>query len=169
MATKAQRDKEEKARTVPADVREEVWNDFVAFLKKGGHNVTETRHIILRAVLGRGDHFRADQLAAQLITGPNRVSRGSVYRTLALLVEAVIVRMVRDAEARVHYEHVINRAAHEHMICDGCATFIEFDPGEIASLIENVSKRHRFRPRAYRLVIHGHCEKCEKERAKVSL
>ena len=139
---------------------EQVWERFVAFLKKGGNNVTETRHIILKAVLSRSDHFRADQLVAQLTSGPERVSRGSVYRTLALLTEAGIVRTLRNGEAHVHYEHTIDRGSHEHMICDGCGRFIEFEPEEIAALIDRVCDKKRFMPREYRLVIYGHCQRC---------
>jgi Fur family ferric uptake transcriptional regulator len=145
---------------LPANLRQQVWVNFVAFLKKGGHNVTGTRHIILDTVLQRSDHFRADQLAAQLTSGPNRVSRGSVYRTLALLTEAGIIRTLRDGGAHVHYEHVIDRAKHEHMICDSCGKFIEFDPGEISVLIDRACDHHRFIPRAYRIVIYGRCEPC---------
>lgn len=148
---------------VPEKVREEVWQDFVAFLKKGGHNITETRRIILNAVLDRDDHFRADQLAAQLISGPNRVSRGSVYRTLALLSDAGIVQTLRDGDAHVHYEHVIDRAMHEHMICDQCGKFIEFESSQVEPLVREVCETHGFTPRVYRLVVHGHCDSCEYE------
>jgi len=173
MATVLVETVEKKAKTqeapstgVSAEVRDEVWKNFVAFLKKGGHNITETRRIILDAVLGREDHFRADQLAAQLATGPQRVSRGSVYRTLALLAEAGIVRTVRNGEAHVHYEHVIDRAIHEHMVCDRCGRFVEFDPDEIMMLIDRVCDRHKFQPRMYRLVIYGLCEACRGAGAK---
>lgn len=145
---------------LPETEREKVWERFVAFLKKGGHNVTETRRIILNAVLSRSDHFRADQLAAQLTSGPERVSRGSVYRTLALLSEAGIVRSIRDGDAHAHYEHVIDRTLHEHMVCDQCGKFVEFDPDEISILIDRVCDRHRFLPRMYHLVIYGRCEGC---------
>ena len=154
---------------LPEAMRQQVWERFVSFLKKGGHNVTETRHIILNAVLARSDHFRADQLAAQLTSGPNRVSRGSVYRTLALLTDAGIVRTLRDGEAHIHYEHVIDRASHEHMICDSCGKFIEFDPGEISVLIDQVCDRHRFLPRAYRLLIYGRCEPCRAKESNAPL
>ena len=38
---------------LPEETRHRVWQNFVSFLKRRGHNVTETRRIILDSVLRR--------------------------------------------------------------------------------------------------------------------
>ena len=64
---------------------DEAWPLFVDFLKKKQARVTQARKIVLTQVFSRHDHFCADDLAAELTSGPNHVSRGTVYRTLALM------------------------------------------------------------------------------------
>ena len=127
-----------------AEVREsvdEAWPLFVDFLKNKQARVTQARKIVLTQVFSRHDHFCADDLAAQLSSGPNHVSRGTVYRTLALMEEAGFVRVIRDTDVHAHYEHIFNHPNHEHMICDGCGDFIEFSDDRIAGLGRRQERR----------------------------
>ncbi len=138
----------------------EAWSLFRSFLKDRGDRITETRRIVLNRVLERDDHFQADDLAADLSRGPNRVSRGTVYRTLALLVRAGLVREIRDHDIHVHYEPIFGRQHHEHMICDKCGQFLEFSDHEIGLHIEQACRDHKFQQRNHRVVIFGLCKKC---------
>ena len=146
-----------------AEVREsvdEAWPLFVDFLKNKQARVTQARKIVLTQVFSRHDHFCADDLAAQLSSGPNHVSRGTVYRTLALMEEAGFVRVIRDTDVHAHYEHIFNHPNHEHMICDGCGDFIEFSDDRIAGLVAEACKQKNFVERTHRIVAFGTCEKC---------
>ncbi len=139
---------------------EAVWNGFVAFLRQRGDRVTPARRIVLERVLQRHDHFRADQLAADLATGPERISRGTIYRTLALLHEAGIVREVRDGDMHVHYEHVPGHMHHEHLVCDRCGRFIEFTDSVIDEHLRSVCERLRFHQTSHRVTVFGICQRC---------
>lgn len=148
------------------EVREsvdEAWPLFVDFLKKKQARVTQARRIVLTQVFSRHDHFCADDLASELSSGPNHVSRGTVYRTLALMEEAGFVRVIRDTDVHAHYEHTFNHPNHEHMICDRCGEFIEFSDETLAKLIASASKRHDFQERTHRIVVFGMCEKCRRQ------
>ena len=150
-------------RELAAEVREsvdEAWPLFVDFLKNKQARVTQARKIALTQVFSRHDHFCADDLAAQLSSGPNHVSRGTVYRTLALMEEAGFVRVIRDTDVHAHYEHIFNHPNHEHMICDGCGDFIEFSDDRIAGLVAEACKQKNFAERTHRIVVFGTCEKC---------
>ncbi len=150
-------------RELAAEVREsvdEAWPLFVDFLKSKQARVTQARRIVLTQVFSRHDHFCADDLAAQLSSGPNHVSRGTVYRTLALMEEAGFVRVIRDTDVHAHYEHIFNHPKHEHMICDGCGEFIEFSDDRIAELVAEACKQKNFAERTHRIVVFGTCEKC---------
>ncbi|MDZ8117886.1 Fur family transcriptional regulator [Pontiella agarivorans] len=149
---------------LPEEVRqsvEEAWPLFVEFLKKKDARVTQARKIVLTQVFSRHDHFCADDLAAELSSGMNHVSRGTVYRTLALMEEAGLVRVIRDTDVHAHYEHTFNHPHHEHMICDKCGQFIEFADDEIMVLIEQACKEHEFEERNHRIVIFGTCAACK--------
>ncbi|QBG46174.1 transcriptional repressor [Verrucomicrobia bacterium S94] len=148
---------------LPEEVRqsvEEAWPLFVEFLKKKDARVTQARKIVLTQVFSRHDHFCADDLAAELSSGMNHVSRGTVYRTLALMEEAGLVRVIRDTDVHAHYEHTFNHPHHEHMICDKCGQFIEFADDEIMVLIEKACKEYEFEERNHRIVIFGTCKEC---------
>jgi Fur family ferric uptake transcriptional regulator len=148
---------------MPEEVRqsvEEAWPLFVEFLKKKDARVTQARKIVLTQVFSRHDHFCADDLAAELSSGMNHVSRGTVYRTLALMEEAGLVRVIRDTDVHAHYEHTFNHPQHEHMICDKCGQFIEFSDERITSLVEKACRAHGFAERTHRIVVFGTCAEC---------
>ncbi|VGO21249.1 Fur family transcriptional regulator [Pontiella sulfatireligans] len=151
---------------LPEEVRqsvEEAWPLFVDFLKKKDARVTQARKIVLTQVFSRHDHFCADDLAAQLSSGLNHVSRGTVYRTLALMEEAGLVRVIRDTDVHAHYEHTFNHPHHEHMICDKCGDFIEFSDEKIMELITEACKEKGFVERNHRIVVFGSCKSCADE------
>jgi Fur family ferric uptake transcriptional regulator len=140
---------------------EEAWPLFVEFLKKKDARVTQARKIVLTQVFSRHDHFCADDLAAKLSSGPNHVSRGTVYRTLALMEEAGLVRVIRDTDVHAHYEHTFNHPHHEHMICDKCGEFIEFSDEKLMELVAEACKEKGFEERTHRIVVFGTCSTCQ--------
>ncbi len=151
------------------DLEEEIqqsielaWPLFVNFLKKKKARVTQTRKIVLTQVFSRHDHFCADDLAAELSSGVNHVSRGTVYHTLALMEEAGFVRVIRDTDVHAHYEHTFNHPTHEHMICDTCGKFIEFSDDSFAKIIAKSCKANNFSERTHRIVVLGTCGTCQK-------
>ena len=159
-------DKIPKGQDLEEEIRQsvdEAWPMFVNFLKNKQARVTQARRIVLTQVFSRHDHFCADDLAAELSSGPNHVSRGTVYRTLALMEEAGFVRVIRDTDVHAHYEHTFNHPIHEHMICDQCGDFIEFSEDTLDELIAKSCKEHNFAERTHRIVVFGVCEKCQEK------
>ena len=138
----------------------EAWPLFVEFLKKKEARITQARKIVLTQVFLRHDHFCADDLAAELASGMNHVSRGTVYRTLALMEEAGLVRVIRDTDVHAHYEHTFNHPHHEHMICDQCGQFIEFSDDRIAEIVRDSCQKMDFSERTHRIVVFGTCAIC---------
>ncbi len=151
-------------RATGANAEESVLADagdrLAAFLKKRGERVTRPRQVVLRHVLMRRDHFRADQLAAELTQAADKVSRGTVYRTLALMEEAGLVRTLRDGGAHRHYECIHGNPEHDHMVCRECGKFIEFHDSRIRKRIENACREHDFRQTDHKLVVFGTCKTC---------
>lgn len=139
-----------------------AWIQFAAFLKGRGARVTRARRRVLEQAFTRHDHFRADDIAADLARGPGRVSRGTVYRTLALLVESGLVREIRGSQMHAHYEHVLGHAPHEHLVCDRCGAFIEFADAALGPYIDRVCRGLGFERREHHLFIRGTCEACRR-------
>lgn len=137
---------------------EEAWPLFVDFLKSKASRITQARRIVFDRVFARHDHFRADDLAGELASGPDHVSRGTVYRTLDLMTEAGFVQKIRDQDVHAHYEHIYGHGQHHHLICENSGTFIEFSSPAIDQEIRRICKEHRFKERFHRIVVFGSSE-----------
>ncbi|MFA5689755.1 MAG: transcriptional repressor [Kiritimatiellales bacterium] len=133
----------------------EAWPLFVEFLKQKGSRITQARRIVFNRVFARHDHFRADDLAAELASGPDHVSRGTVYRTLDLMVEAGFVQKIRDRDVHAHYEHIYGHGPHHHLICEETGEFIEFVSDTIIKEIDRICKERGFKQHSHRLVVFG--------------
>lgn len=141
-----------------------MWSEFVGFLRQRGGRITPTRRIVFERALSHGDHFRVDELVHALATGTERVSRGSVYRTLALMVEFGALRQIRDGDAHYHYEAVsASGPNHEHMVCEACGTFLEFDSSALARAIDEACEQQGFMFRTRRVTVMGRCRDCRAE------
>jgi len=139
-----------------------AWDEFCDFLRKTRARLTQSRRIIFCRAMARPDHFRADDLANELAFGQDRVSRATVYHTLALMVKAGFIHTLRDQNKHVHYERAYGQTRHEHMICDQCGRFIEFDMPEASRLITERCEELGFQKRTYRLAVFGVCRQCAK-------
>jgi Fur family ferric uptake transcriptional regulator len=133
----------------------EAWPQFVEFLKNKDSRITQARRIVFDRVFARHDHFRADDLAAELASGPDHVSRGTVYRTLDLMTEAGFVQKIRDQDVHAHYEHIYGHGRHHHLICEDTGEFIEFSSQVLTDEIDRICKKHNFKQRFHRLVVFG--------------
>ncbi|MHB1000922.1 MAG: Fur family transcriptional regulator [Armatimonadota bacterium] len=108
-------------------------------------------------------HFEADDIVIGLRHSGNRVSRASVYRTLPLLVECGLLRDVYSAEKHCHYEHVFGHEHHDHLICSGCGSTIEFSNSEIEAMQDRICKEYGFFPVRHKLEITGLCKECKSD------
>ena len=138
---------------------------FDEYLQSKGLRNTEQRKFLIEQVFNRHEHFDADQLIDQLPSKgqANYVSRPTVYRTLREFVDAGLLNRF-ELDGRSVYEHDYGYPEHDHLYCTKCRKLIEFTSEEILQLRETVAKRHRFRVRDHRFIIHGVCDECTKLR-----
>jgi len=137
---------------------------FREFLATKGQRLTHERKTIVDAVFADHEHFDAEQLVIRLTPRKDgtRVSRSSVYRTLALLEEAGLLRKVARSNDRDVYEHDYGYPQHDHLICQKCRSLIEFRNASISKILEQIAIQHGFRRTAHRLEVYGICVKCNR-------
>lgn len=140
---------------------------FEEFLQSRGKRVTQPRRLILDEVFRRHEHFDADELLDQLAaSGAGRkVGRATVYRTLAEMVDAGLLREMPLAGRRV-YEHDYGYPQHDHLFCQKCKRLIEFSSDSVKQIREAVAAEHRFRAEGHRLIIFGQCAECAKPKRR---
>src|SRR5688572_15863403 len=97
-----------------------------AYLRSRGLRRTNARRKILLFVLGHQGHFTAEDILERMRVEGEKVSRASVYRTLALLVEGGFVETREFLRGQLMYEPVVGRHHHDHLICTGCSKIVEF-------------------------------------------
>jgi Fe2+ or Zn2+ uptake regulation protein len=54
------------------------------------------------------------------------VSRATIYRALPLLLETGIIQATQVSKEGSYFEATFGREHHDHLICRGCGTVIEF-------------------------------------------
>ena len=106
-------------------------------------------------------HFGRNRLLGKLKgTGAHRAT---MFRTLPLLVEAGIVRRMRERLDHWHYEHVVGREHHDHLLCMACGRVIEFTSPAIEREQRRLCKRYDFEETAHSFIVRGKCSSCRKK------
>ena len=131
-----------------------------AYLRGKGLRNTQARRTILDSVFGEESHFTAEDLLDRLRAHGDKVSRASVYRTLALLVEGGFVEIRELRRGQMMYEPVLGRHHHDHLICTGCGRIVEFENEDIEALQGAVAREHGFTLESHSLRLYGRCARC---------
>jgi Fur family ferric uptake transcriptional regulator len=124
---------------------------------------TEQQRDMVRFIFSQHHHFDADRLIDDLKKAGLEISRATVYRTLAKLVDSGLLRKL-ELGPRTFYEHDYGYPQHEHLRCEKCGTMIEFQSPAIEAAMREVCLRHHFNATGHTLVIRGTCEECNRAR-----
>lgn len=147
------------------DVKLPPAEQFSRFLQGRGKRITRQRRLIVEMVFSHHDHFDADELIDHLkeLIAQRKVSRPTVYRTLAELVEAGMLRKM-VLHGRSVYEHEYGYPSHDHLYCQMCNKLIEFQSPELEQIRDTVARKHDFRVNSHRMFITGICAECRQKR-----
>jgi Fur family ferric uptake transcriptional regulator len=85
---------EDPAMTPTGEGLEEARERFRNFLGRKGLRVTSQRLAIFEAAFAQGDHFTAEELLEKARSIDRSVSRATVYRSLPILTESLLVREI---------------------------------------------------------------------------
>lgn len=116
-------------------------------------------------IFSKHNHFDADQLIDELKKEGFQVSRATVYRTLAKLVDAGLLRQL-EVGPRMFYEHDYGYPQHEHLYCQNCHKMIEFQYPAMEEILESICQQNNFRMHGHSFIIRGVCGDCN--RAKMA-
>ncbi len=144
-------------------VRLSPWERFEQFLRARNKRITQQRRRIVEEVFSHHDHFDADDLMAHLQPHleARRLSRPTIYRTLAELVEAGLLRQMTLGGRRV-FEHEYGYPRHDHLHCQVCNALIEFHSAALDRLCCQVGRQYDFEVLGHRLFVTGVCAECRR-------
>ncbi len=143
-------------------VKQSPLDRFGQFLQSRGKRITQQRRWIVETVFSHHDHFDADELIEHLqeLIAQRKVSRPTIYRTLAELVEAEMLRKM-TLGGRGVYEHAYGYPSHDHLFCQNCNKLIEFHSANLEQIRDAVAAQHDFQVSGHRMFVTGICAECQ--------
>lgn len=147
--------------------RDTIEKRFEHFLRSRSLKLTLQRRRLFDRAFSTHEHFSAEELYRWLAAedGP-RVSRATVYRTLALLLEGHFVQALDTGQGELLYEHVLGHPHHDHMVCLECGKIEEFHDERIEDLQLEACRRKGFQLVGHEHRLKGYCRSCSRKRAK---
>jgi len=135
-------------------------------LRQSGLRLTTQRRAIVSAALTMPGHFTAEEVLAHLRRRHSPVSRATVYRGLATLAEAGVLREAIFGEGHSHYEVALAAPGHAHLICVACGAIQEFQSPAMERALTRVCAQEGFAEKERRVEIIGRCGRCAKRQAR---
>lgn len=123
-------------------------------LRSAGLRVTQQRTTIVSVLAGAADHPSADELFVKAREIDETVSTATVYRTLAVLEDAGLIRKLSFEDAPSRYE-MTPRSDHDHLIDVETGELIEIPNEEIAALRERIAAEMGYEIVSHHTVLRG--------------
>ncbi len=153
----------EKFSLESVDVKLPPADCFAQFLRSRDKRITPQRRWIVETVFSHHDHFDAEELLDHLkeLISNRKLSRPTVYRTLAELVESGLLRKM-SLGGRSVFEHQYGYPSHDHLYCQVCNELIEFHSDGLEKIRDAAAAEHDFEVISHRMFVTGVCAKCRK-------
>ena len=118
---------------------------------------TKQRQLVLDAVRARCDHPSADQIYLDVRAVDNRISRGTVYRNLNVLVRHGEVLQVKLPHTD-RFEGQLDK--HYHLLCTECGAVRDVPLPYQIELDEQVAEKTGYAIDRHRIIFEGLCPDC---------
>lgn len=125
---------------------------------------TPERYAILDVVMQMKGHNSADQILA-MMPESFHVSRGTMYSTLALLVECGLL-FNHQMEGATLYESAYRVSNHHHYICTGCHKIWDLKDSSLEEVASKV-RTPKFKKLRCSTYIYGLCNICQAKLARL--
>ncbi len=131
---------------------------FQAYLAQKGLRVTNQRLAIFDAALNQKEHFTAEQLLDHARALDDSVSRATVYRTLPLMTESLILREVDIGTGEKFYRPASSDNTQvAQVVCVDCDKIFEISAPFMEWYGSTVSLKLGLKPVSQRLQVSAQC------------
>ncbi|MHC4545703.1 MAG: Fur family transcriptional regulator [Planctomycetota bacterium] len=136
---------------------------FNRFLQQKGLRRTKQRDELVEVFLRTEKHLSTQDLFDIVRKKNKDVGYATVARTLKLLAESGLCRMVDFGDSVQRFEHKYGHEHHDHLICLGCGRFVEIYSKKLEKIQAEVVKKHGYIQEYHKLDIFGICPRCGKK------
>ena len=140
---------------------------LIEYLGAHGYRQSTRRNRIAETFLSLEGHISAEELLARVREKDPRVGLTTVYRTLKLLTRCGLAVERKFNRQISVFEPIPQGKHHDHLICIGCGTIMEFENQAIETLQESVAREMNFQITRHILELYGYCRKCVEEGRQV--
>lgn len=135
-------------------------NEWSLLLKKAGLKATSARKHILKAFSSDCKPINAEYLYSKLKA--KKINQVTIYRTLASMEIAGILKRVDLRKDSIYYELALNH--HHHIVCTNCGKTEVFDICGIDTISQKILKKSsKFKTISqHSLELFGMCRTCTK-------
>lgn len=129
------------------------------FIRKKGLRRTPQRDAIVRLAFANDEHFSSEELYDRVRKKNANASRATVYRTIALLVEAKLLHEIDlGGDLKTYDPNFLEKPSHNHLVCIDCGKVVEFEDSHLELLNDCMTRRLGYRPVRQTIKIEACCE-----------
>jgi Fur family transcriptional regulator, ferric uptake regulator len=139
----------------------QAFHRFQQLLEKKHLKMTEERKFIYDRISHLNGHFNADSLYDSLKKENAGIARGTVYRTIPLLLESGVIQKSVGEGKREFFERKSHKGHHDHIVCISCRKIVEFHCDEIEALQDKVCAQYGYKVAFHDHRIFGYCKDCQ--------
>lgn len=121
-------------------------------------NYSKQREALLGYLRSTKSHPTAGDIYAEMRKSDPKISLGTVYRNLSLLLANGTIKRVDTDHDSVHYDGDIS--PHYHFVCDKCGTVFDTSVNQL-DLDKEVEKQLGCDITGHSLIFHGICKNCK--------
>lgn len=118
---------------------------------------TKQRQIVLDAVRTNNYHLSADQIYLEARKLEPKISRGTVYRNLHLLVDENEIQQVKVFDVD---RYDFNLDPHYHLLCTTCGEICDLEIDYQTQLDSQVNGYQGYKIKRHRTIFEGTCPRC---------
>jgi Fur family transcriptional regulator, ferric uptake regulator len=134
--------------------------ELESMIREAGLRVTEHRCAVLASVAKVKQPITVYELVDQLRKKDN-IDQATVYRNLASLHEAGLIRRLDFNHGHAHYELETGRASHQ-LVCQKCETIEKIEGVSVEDAVKKMLKKSKKFKNAttHSIEIYGVCKSC---------
>jgi Fe2+ or Zn2+ uptake regulation protein len=138
-------------------------SELKSALRGQGMRLTSQRALLLDLIENNIGHLDTHELWQLAKQRDANISLATTYRAVALFRDLGLIDEVHLAEDHHHYE-ARSASEHQHLICLGCGSIVEFTHPLVSRLITAVGSAHGYRIAGVTVDLTGYCPACQRQR-----